>query len=372
VHVIASQQLYDAPQARLSPSQFVRGVHIYRVGTSRFGRSRLLGRAVDYFSFFLFSWRCALSVAKRGDILVAMTDPPMISVVAMLVAKQRKARLVNWVQDIYPEIAVQFGVPFVKWPVRQFFSYLRDRSLRAAKANVVLGQLPAKQLLSRPVLAGPVNIIHNWSDDDGIMPIDNSENILRQAWGLTNKFVVGYSGNLGRTHEYQTMLDASERLRHHPHLTFLFIGGGHHVNELAHEVQKRSLDQLYRFVPYQEDAALKYSLCVPDVHWISLRPEFEGLIVPSKFYGIAAAGRPMIAITAKDGELARLISEHRCGFVVEPGDIDTLEKVVSRLSIDVELRTTMGTRARSMLDAHFTRRKAFDLWRGLLTKVGSE
>ena len=77
----------------------------------------------------------------------------------------------------------------------------------------------------------------------------------------------------------------------------------------------------------------------------------------------------MIAITAKDGELARLIEQHQCGLVVEPGNVDALEKAITLLSADDERRTAMGARARGMLDAHFTRRQAFELWRNLLTKI---
>jgi glycosyltransferase involved in cell wall biosynthesis len=275
-------------------------------------------------------------------------------------------------QDIYPEVAIQFGIPFLVTPVRQVLFYLRDASLRAAKANVVLGQLPARVVLSRGIPAVRVSIIHNWSDDDEIVPVGHAENTLRQAWGLTDKFVFGYSGNLGRTHEFGTVLAVSERLRNDHRIVFLFIGGGHHIGGLADEVKRRGLDQTCRFVPYQDAAVLKYSLGVPDVHWISLRPNFEGLIVPSKFYGIAAAGRPIISIGAKEGELGRQVEEHQCGFAVEQGDVDALEKAIILLSNDADLRAEMGKRARLMLDNHFTRRQAFERWRTLLSKVEVE
>ena len=126
----------------------------------------------------------------------------------------------------------------------------------------------------------------------------------------------------------------------------------------------------FELIPYQERALLKHSLGVPDVHWISLKPEFEGLIVPSKFYGIAAAGRPMIAITAQNGEVARLIQQHRCGLVIEPGNVDALVSALVALSTDAEGRAAMGARARAMLEANFTRRQAMERWRRLLQSVG--
>ena len=368
VHVITSRQLYDKPGAALPAYEMTRGVHIHRVGTTSFGRSRLPGRAMDYLSFYFTAWRCALSVARPDDILVAKTDPPMISLIGMAAARQRGAKLINWVQDVYPEIAIEFGVPFLIAPVRRFLFWLRDISLRAATTNVVLGQLPAELVLSRGVPADGVTIIHNWSDEDEIVPIAHADNTLRQAWGLRDKFVVGYSGNLGRTHEFRTILSVSERFRNDDRIVFLVIGGGHQNDGLAHEVKSRGLERSYLFAPYQDAGALKYSLGVPDVHWISLRPRFEGLIMPSKFYGIAAAGRPMISIGSKNGELGRLVEEHQCGFAIEEGDVNALESAINVLSDDHDLCAKMGQRARSMLDRCFTRREAFDRWQTLISK----
>ncbi len=369
VHVVTSRQLYDKPGAGLPTYEIAHGVHIHRVGTTSFGRSRLPGRAMDYLSFYLTSWRCALSLTTPGDIIVAKTDPPMISLIGMAAARQRGAKLVNWLQDLYPEIAIEFGVPLLIAPVRWLLFLLRDISLRAATANVVLGELPAKLILSRGVRSNNVTIIHNWSEEDEVVPIAHADNMLRQAWGLSDKFVVGYSGNLGRTHEFLTMLSVSERFRNDDRIVFLVIGGGHQNDRLAHEVKARGLERSYLFVPYQERDVLKYSLGVPDVHWISLRPKFEGLIVPSKFYGIAAAGRPMISIGSKQGELGRLVETYQCGFAIEEGDVDSLENAIACLSRDHDLCARMGHRARSMLEHHFTRRQAFENWRSLISKV---
>jgi colanic acid biosynthesis glycosyl transferase WcaI len=370
VHVITSRQLYDDPQARLPARETLSGVHVHRVATTQHGRSALFGRGIDYLSFYTSLWRCLLALADRGDVLVAKTDPPLLSVLAMRAAGRRGAHLVNWLQDLYPEVAVQLGIPLLGGPLSQGLSYLRDRSLHAAAANVVVGHRMAERVLARGVARDRVQVIHNWSDDEQISPIPHADNPLRREWGLADKFVVGYSGNLGRAHEYNTILAASERLRSHPRIVFVFMGGGHLFNELAHAVSERGLEHLFRFFPYQDQALLKYSLCAADAHWISLRPELEGLVVPSKFYGVAAAGRPIIAISAKDGEIARLVEQHGCGLVIEPGNAQALAEALSRLSTDSKCIADMGVRARAMLEAHFTRRQAFERWRHVLDQVG--
>ena len=121
--------------------------------------------------------------------------------------------------------------------------------------------------------------------------------------------------------------------------------------------------------PRQDRINLKHSLGVPDVHWISLKPAVEGMIVPSKFYGIAAAGRPTIAITARDGEIARLIQEHNCGLVIEPGQAEALAQTITHLSSDPRSLAAMGQRARAMLEANFSRRQALNRWRDVLDRV---
>ena len=144
------------------------------------------------------------------------------------------------------------------------------------------------------------------------------------------------------------------------------------MDELAAAVTARQLEPHFRFVPYQDRTQLKYSLGVADVHWLSLKPALEGLIVPSKFYGIAAAGRPVIAITATNGEIARLVEENHCGLVIAPGQAAELATQLKRLSTDRELLETMGKNARAMLDAEFTRRQALSRWEAVLTGIGTE
>lgn len=366
VHIITSQQLYDDPTARLPPEEQINGVHVHRVAATSFGRSNLLGRGIDYLSFYLSSWRSVLALAQSADIVVAKTDPPLIAVPAMFAANRRQAKLINWMQDIYPEVAVQLRVPFIRGPLNTITSRLRDMSLKSAVANVVVGELMAQRLVERGIDPDCVTVIPNWCDDEEIVPLSPTLNPLRQKWDLKDKFVFGYSGNLGRAHEFTTVLGAADQFRNDPDIIFLMIGGGHQLEQLAKIVKSRGLDLQFRFVEYQSRDLLKFSLSVPDVHWISLRPELEGLIFPSKFLGIAAAGKPMIAITSKSGEIARSIQKFQCGMVIEPGDVDALVEALETCRSDPERVAAMGRRAREMLNSQFTRQQAFERWRTVL------
>jgi colanic acid biosynthesis glycosyl transferase WcaI len=369
VRVVASQQRYDDPNAWLPAAESIDGVMIRRVSTTRFGRSALIGRGFDYLSFCSSAYRSIVAWAQPGDVLIAKTDPPLVSVAAMQAAKRRGLHLVNWLQDLYPEVAVALGVPLIKGRLGRGLLELRDASLRAADINVAVGERMAQIARARGIAPERVRVIPNWCDDEEIQPIAHLDNPLRREWGLADHFVVGYSGNLGRGHEFETVLAAADRLRSDPRLCFLFIGGGKKFAELAHAAHERGLDHLFRFLPYQERSALRLSLGVPDVHLISLRPELEGLVVPSKLYGIAAAGRPIIAVTASNGELAQLVRRHECGIVVEPGDGKRLADTLRSLRADPDRLAEMGRRARAMLDAHFTRRQAFARWQSLVEEI---
>jgi colanic acid biosynthesis glycosyl transferase WcaI len=193
-----------------------------------------------------------------------------------------------------------------------------------------------------------------------------ANNPLRQSWDLADRFVFGYSGNLGRAHDYATVLTAAERLRDDARIIFLVVGGGQRCEALVREIKARDLQSSFYFRPYQERTALPYSLGVADVHWLSLNPLLEGLIVPSKFYGIAAAGRPIGAIGDTEGEIARLLRQHRCGVAFAPGDAEALAQLLRRWSRAPQAVLEMGARARQMLDTQFTRRRALARWTELL------
>lgn len=369
VYVVASRQNYDNPEAALPSEAIVNNVHIHRVASTRFGRSALLGRSIDYASFYWSVRRRLTELARRGDIVIAMTDPPLLSVAIMGIVHRNGAKLVNWLQDIYPEAAAVLKVPFMRGPLGACLARARNRSLRQAAATIVLGDLMAQRVAQLGTPVDRIHVISNWCSDEEIRPFGPQTNPLRQDWNLAGKFIVGYSGNLGRAHEFATVLAAAERLRHDARFVFLMIGGGKRFEELAAAVSQRRLDRSFRFMPYQEASTLRYSLNLPDAHWLSLDPKLEGLLLPSKFYGIAAAGKPMIFIGDTNGELARRLQQHGCGVVVLPGDAEMLVSILQQWSNAPEALAQMGARARAMLDAHYSRQHGLARWRELLDRL---
>jgi len=380
VSVITSRLRYDAVADRLPPREVIDGVTVYRIWTSRFGRLKLLGRAIDYATFYVSAAWCLWRLARMGDVVVAKTDPPMLTIIAAPVCGVRGARLVSWLQDIFPETAEALGVG--GRPARLAYGTLgklRNRSLRAAVMSVVLGERMAETVLRLGVPRERVRIIQNWADGNVIRPVDHRANELRAKWLLADTFVIGYSGNLGRAHEIETLLEAMTILRARGddaaqkpdrRLLWLFIGDGALFGQLRAQVEKRALTSV-RFKPYQPNELLAQSLSAADAHLVSLRPDLEGLIVPSKFYAACAAGRPTIFIGSRDGEIAQLICRHKCGRVIEVGDGAGLARAVLELATDpVECRQ-MGERARRACEAEFDKSIALQQWEKLLLEVGN-
>ncbi len=256
------------------------------------------------------------------------------------------ARLINWLQDIYPEVAVALGVRGLGGPSGRALEAMRNASLARATTNVVLGARMAMHLQAAGVPAERIRVISNWTDEAAITPVDHALNSLRQAWGLNGKFVVAYSGNLGRAHEYQTILGAAAMLAEETSVIFLMVGDGHHTRSLRAAAEAAGLRNIV-FQPYQAADTLALSLGAADVHWISLRPELEGLIFPSKVYGVLAAGRPVIAVSSAQGEIARLVGEHSCGLQIDPGDSHGFACAVRLLVSDSEQVTRLGAAARA-------------------------
>lgn len=365
VRVVTSRQRYDEPQARLPAREEVAGVAVHRVWTSRFGRGFLSGRAIDYLTFYLSCGWCLLRLVRPGDLVVAKTDPPLISVVAGWMAAVRRARLVNWLQDLFPEVAAALGVAPRPRAAARLLGRLRDDSLRRARMNVAIGEGMRLRLLARGIPEARIAVVPNWSDDERVRPLPAASNPLREEWGLADKFVVGYSGNLGRAHGYETLLAAAQGLRQRDDVVFLFIGGGAAMRGLEAEAATLGLGNLV-FRPYQPVERLAEGLTVADVHLVVLRPEMEGLIVPSKFYGIAAAGRPAIFVGSPDGEIARLLDEGEAGIAVAEGDSAGLARAILRLREDPELLARLGRNARLLCEGRFSRRAALDRWAQLL------
>ena len=300
--------------AKTSPSQEVRsGVRIRRISGSRLGRHSLAGRVIDFATFLAGTcWRLAWTL-RRDDVVVAMTDPPLLGVVLSAVCWLKSARCLHWVQDVYPEIATALsgsrGVRLIGAP----FRWLRNRSWKSSAGCIALGQDMAGLIARAGVEAGRIAIIPNWAPA-GLEPQPADAGLAyRRQWGLEGRFVAVYSGNLGRVHDLFPVLAAARQLRNDPRIVLLFIGGGAQRVALEEFVRQHQLVNV-RFAPAQPRRDLPAALATGDIHFVTLHPGCAALVFPSKLYGIAAVGRPVLFVGPVECELAHLVRDRAMGY----------------------------------------------------------
>ncbi len=364
LHVLTSRHLHDQPQIELPAHAAERGAVVTRLWSTRFGRGTLPGRAFDYLTFHLGVFFALLRYGRRGDVCVVCTDPPLVSVTAGIAAAIKGMKTVEWCFDLFPEVAIDLGV-IPQGPLARLALALRDAAYRRASRIVVPIRRMGEALADRGLDPERISVIANWSDGDAIRPLAPAESPLRKEWELEGRFVVAYSGNLGRAHEFDTLLGAAEKLRSRKDIVFLLIGGGHKRERVAAAVRRRGLDNVI-MKPLQTAERLSDSLGAADLHVVSLLPAMEPYVIPSKFYGIAAAGRPTLFIGDPAGEVAGLVAEGDCGKTAAVGDVDAAVRVIEDLAADPAGTAAMGRRARVLFEHRFTRSIAAAEWSRLL------
>ncbi len=342
------------------------GVTIHRTGTAE-KHGGLVSRALSHRQFLRAArWQLA-TLVRSGDLVVPMTDPPLLAVTVAREAVARGAQVVPWIQDIYPEIAaVHFGpfAGFVLTPLKMN----RNRAWRSARACVTLGDDMAQTVASQGIPADRMALIPNWAPRELHVPAAQTAlDECRSRWGLTGKFVVAYSGNLGRVHEFATILQAAALLRDNPAIVFLFIGQGARFDEISAAARNRGLANI-RLLPPEPRETLAASLAAADVQLVTLRPEYSTLVYPSKLAGVLAAGRPVLFVGPPDGDIARLLLREDCGATLTPGDAAGLAGVITRWQADAKLKARLGVNARAAYERQFSYDTAVARWEELLRR----
>ncbi len=377
VAVIASRSIYGQTGAMLPKRETRHGVHVHRVGLSLFGKRGIVLRAADFGLFYLAAgWRALwIRVPARGrerkpDIVVTLTTPPFIGAVGGLMHRLRRAKHVYWAMDLYPDVLVAAGVSRRESLGTRVLEWFNRHEMRKADRVVALGRCMRELIESKAVPPRQIDVIGVWSPnapEDRF--VDPAASAYRTEWSLEGKFVVQYSGNFGLAHDYQTICDAMLTLGGHSDIAFVFVGGGKRVATVREFAEDHGLRNVV-FKGYQKRECLPDLLSLADVHLISQAEAFTGIVVPSKLFGIMAAGRASLFIGPDRAEVARVLDETGGGLRFAIGDAAGLAQTILRLSRDRAAADAMGRRAlrASLSDHHPTSR--FEAWESLLTAVG--
>jgi colanic acid biosynthesis glycosyl transferase WcaI len=341
------------------------GVELIRVHSTAFDRSGLLQRAINYFTYLARALRRGLT-AERPNLVLCMTDPPMVGDVALVVARRFRVPLVVVSQDVFPEIAVELKrlrnpllLGALGWLIRFY--------LRRAELVVAIGETMERRLRAKGVPPARLRVIPNWVDTRVVVP-QPRDNPWARSYDLDARFVVMHSGNIGYAQDLESLIRAAKNLDDLEQLSVVLIGFGarhaHHVR-LAASLRADRVS----FLDYQPREFLAQSLSSADIHYVGLARGLAGYVVPSRLYAILAAGRPVIAGADADSETATLVREVGCGLVVPPGRPDLLETTIRSLIAGDHDLHQMGQRGRAWAEENADREVALQRYRDELAAV---
>ncbi len=366
VAVVTSRSIYGQQGAALPRYEVVDGIEIHRVGMSLFGKGSILLRSLDFGFFYLLATTKTFTI-RRPDVVVPFTTPPFIALVGYMMKKIKRTGFVYWVMDLYPDLPVACGVMKRGSPVTRLCDAINRFCLRHADRAVVLGRCMKKRVMDKGIDERRLTHIGVWSDSQEVTPLPRDTNPYRVQWGLADAFVVMYSGNFGLGHDVITMCEAAYKLRERADIRFVFVGGGKRKKEVDNYMIRHGLDHaiLRDYEPREKINAL---LSLGDLHLASLSEPVLGIMVPCKLFGIMAAERPAVFIGPNESELARILVENDCGFVVPCGDSDQLVAIIKKCAADVTTSRAMGARARAALSRTYNRQNACEAWQQVLSE----
>jgi glycosyltransferase involved in cell wall biosynthesis len=361
VTALAGRGRYNGGE-RFLPREEYQGVRVERAWSTSFGKRTVAGRISDYISFYLVAcWK--LLRLPAHDVVMALTTPPLIGLVALLMGRLRRMRVIMLVQDVYPDIAVALGALRAGSIATRALDWVSTQVLKRSDRMVVLSESMRVCIAAKvgDEHASRIDVIHNWADGTDIRPLTEAVNPFTVEYKLGESFVVLFSGNLGLVNEFTTVLEAARLLRDRSDIVFLFVGEGAKESEIRAFIERHSLSNI-RLLPYQPRNMLRYSLAAGDALLVTLADGLAGLSVPSKAYAIMAAGRPLLFVGDGHSDIARIIVESGCGAVLATGNGRGLANVITAWASERSKLKELGDAARAIFEARFDRKRAVNAY----------
>lgn len=351
----------DVPPGRAAHD----GVEIVRVRSTSYDRTQLSRRALNYVTYLGDGFLQGIRQA-RPDVVVCMTDPPVVANIALPVARRFGAPLVVISEDVFPEVAVELKRlenPLVIGLLRRLIGFY----LRRADRVVAIGETMRRRLIAKGAREDRIHVIPNWVDTARLEPAPHDNEWAREQ-GLAGKFVVMHSGNVGHAQNLDAFVRATTFLRDLDDLVVPIIGGGARRDELMRLAHVLDADKV-RFLPYQPRETLSLSLSAADVHVVGLARGLSGYVVPSRLYGILGVGRPVIVAAENESETAQLVRAVGCGLVVPPGRPDLLAGAIRDMHDGTHDLAEMGRLGREYVMAEADRSVAVARYRTLFHEL---
>ncbi len=329
-----------------------KGIKVYRIKGASFSKNNLFGRIINDFTYII-SMFFTLLFKKVESPLLVLTNPPLLGFIAVLIKKIKKIKFIYLIFDVYPDTAIRLRIIKKNGIIEKIWNNLNDLIFKNAEYVVVIGRdmkkiiinkFEAKNIEKRKIVYIPI-----WTDDRKFLNFNPKDNPLMKKFDLTNKFVVLYSGNLGKFHDIETIMSSASILdKKYDDIIFLFIGEGYKKEYAINFVNKHNLRNCIfsTFLPKRD---YPYVLKLSDIAIVSLLPGQEGLSVPSKTFSYWAAGLPVIAIMSEHSEIGYIIKEYKAGFIVKPGNYLSVVNIIEKLYMNKEMIKKIGSRGEKLI-----------------------
>jgi glycosyltransferase involved in cell wall biosynthesis len=372
VSVLSGQPSYWARGERAPAREMRNGVDVQRCWATTLDKNKFLFRIINLITISLSIFMSALFRVRRGDILISVTNPPLLPYLGALACRLKGARFVLLIHDVYPEILTRLGILKPQSIILRLLDHASCWLYSGTDRILVLGRdmrsLVADKLLSR---RDRVVIATNWANTETISPQPRCKNRLLDTLNLNDSFVVQFWGNMGRPHCIEDLVYAAELLASDSEFHFLLIGWGTKKAWAVAEKNARGLENLTILDPFpREDSCVVQNAC--DIAINTLSSGMSGISVPSRTYNVMAAGKPLLAVCDDDSELAAVVREEDIGWVVPPGRSDLIVSALREAKASPERLRSMGDRARKAAETKYNSDYVLQIYKSIIESLRSE
>lgn len=352
VTIVCSRKTYVGDKTVLPSREEQNGVRIIRVPAFGGGKkARATGRILDFLSFYITSTIKCFCL-PRHDIVLTLTSPPMIGMLGWLLAVFKNTKHIHWCMDMCPDLLIVGGMIKENSIIHRILEFLTRCYIKRCDAVCVLGPYMGHRIQKYGVDKLRLHILPVWANGSRIKSIPREENWFIKEHNLANKFIVLFSGNIVTANTLDTVISAGEKIHHEKDILFVCISDGNAFEKFKSRVWAKGLTN-FLFLPYQHQEHLSYSLSAAHAHIVFFRPGKEGMRVPSKIYGIMAAGGAIVYIGNEGNEVTDIIRRHNIGFIVGIEDIDGFIRAIKSLRDNPELLNDISGRARAAFEKEY-------------------
>ena len=351
VKVLCSRRSYNGTKT-FSPREQIDGVEVVRLAATGFGRRGFLGKIADYTSFYGLLFSALIFERDRPDIILSLTTPPYVGLLAKLAARKHRCRHAHWIMDLYPDVMFAHGMARNDGMLSRFLRALTRWQFKGADRIFTLGPNMAERIGAYcNAENSAICWIPLWSNSEPVAWPETEPNPLRAArnWA-PDESVFLYSGNMGLGHRFNEFLESAKQLGNSK-VRWAFAGDGKRRIEIETfaKANPEARIEFLESVPY---AQLRAHLCAADVHLASMDSAWQGMMVPSKLQGSFSVGRPVLYVGGRNCETALWIQQSGGGWVVDEGDIKGLMQAIEE-AIDPHERQKRGKAALEFARANF-------------------